>query len=117
MRRRVIGPLELPDDRMTTCRQTRGEGEFRVQLQCTAQKIQRRLDTRARIGAKRHQRLQVELVAFQIGGGPMGRAQHLGVLHRKLDHTGHTERHLVLQLEHFLEAAVEAIGPNLRLGG
>ena len=46
---------------------------------------------------------------------PCGPA-HLGGFQRRLDDPRDADRHLVLEIEHVFERAVEAVGPEMRAG-
>src|SRR6516162_10604546 len=59
---------------------------------------------------------QVEIVCGQIARRPLGRTADFGRLQCRLDDAGDGRRHLVLKLEDVFERAVEAIGPEMRVG-
>src|SRR6516162_11293195 len=57
---------------------------------------------------------QIKVVSGEIGGGAAGRTRCLGRLQCRLDDTSDTCGHLVLKLEHIVQQAIEAVGPEMR---
>src|SRR5215468_7397985 len=61
-------------------------------------------------------RTKVNIVSCRVGRRPIQRSPDFRGLQRWLNHSGDTDRHLVLQIEDGFERTVKALRPEMRAG-
>src|SRR5688572_24116400 len=57
---------------------------------------------------------QIQIICSETYGGLCLDSRNLGLLDHRIDCANYVARHLVLQLEHVIERAIEAIRPYVR---